>query len=192
MIFLSHCCIIISLSCGFFVAIKLYNKASGCSIPFGKEHPLFLGYLNETAPLLLCPQKQCLSGKSDRLSGRTNQRLPPGGSSRRSRVRESALRYNQYKSKVALAPSVTASRATSLYTREAKLRAHFEYATTAGNCPHSFCSRAGVYLPPLSLHVSFVFGGSKPPPYDNLGRQNLLHGKHHFGSAFCFVDEARA
>ena len=47
---LSHCCIIISLSCGFFVAIKLYNKASGCSIPFGKEHPLFLGYLNETAP----------------------------------------------------------------------------------------------------------------------------------------------
>ena len=55
----------------------------------------------------LCPQKQCLSGKEDRLSGRTNQRLPPGGSSRRSRVRESALRYNQYKSKVARAPSVT-------------------------------------------------------------------------------------
>ena len=25
---------------------------------------------------LLCPQKQCLSGKIDRLSGRTNQRLP--------------------------------------------------------------------------------------------------------------------
>jgi len=25
----------------FFVVIKLYNKASGCSIPFGKEHPLF-------------------------------------------------------------------------------------------------------------------------------------------------------
>jgi len=24
-----------------FVVIKLYNKASGCSIPFGKEHPLF-------------------------------------------------------------------------------------------------------------------------------------------------------
>lgn len=56
---------------------------------------------------LLCPQKQCLSGKVDRLLGRTNQRLPPGGSSRRSRVRESALRYNQYKSKVARAPSVT-------------------------------------------------------------------------------------
>ena len=55
----------------------------------------------------LCPQKQCLSGKVDRLLGRTNQRLPPGGSSRRSRVRESALRYNQYKSKVARAPSVT-------------------------------------------------------------------------------------
>ena len=35
------------------------------------------------------------------------QRLPPGGSSRRSRVRESALRYNQSKSKVARAPSVT-------------------------------------------------------------------------------------
>ena len=33
-----------------------------------------------------------LSEKTDRLSGRTNQRLPPGGSSRRSRVRESALR----------------------------------------------------------------------------------------------------
>ena len=56
---------------------------------------------------LLCPQKQCLSGKVDRLLGRTNQRLLPGGSSRRSRVRESALRYNQYKSKVARAPSVT-------------------------------------------------------------------------------------
>ena len=55
----------------------------------------------------MCPQKQCLSGKEDGLSGRTNQRLPPGGSSRRSRVRESALRYNQYKSKVARAPSVT-------------------------------------------------------------------------------------
>ena len=40
---------------------------------------------------LLCPQKQCLSGKEDGLSGRTNQRLTPGGSSRRSRVRESAL-----------------------------------------------------------------------------------------------------
>ena len=26
--------------------------------------------------LLLCPQKQCLSGKEDGLSGRTNQRLP--------------------------------------------------------------------------------------------------------------------
>ena len=25
--------------------------------------------------------------------------------------------------------------------------------------------RAGVYLPPFSLHISFVFGGSKPPPY---------------------------
>ena len=57
--------------------------------------------------LLLCPQKQCLSGKADGLSAQTNQRLPPGGSSRRSRVRESALRYNQYKSKVARAPSVT-------------------------------------------------------------------------------------
>ena len=56
---------------------------------------------------LLCPQKQCFSGKEDGLSGRTNQRLPPGGSSRRSRARESALRYNQYKSKVARAPSVT-------------------------------------------------------------------------------------
>ena len=55
----------------------------------------------------MCPQNQCLSGKANRLSGRTNQRLPPGGSSRRSRVRESALRYNQYKSKVARAPSVT-------------------------------------------------------------------------------------
>ena len=52
-------------------------------------------------------QKQCLSGKVDGLSERTDQRLPPGGSSRRSRVRESALRYNQYKSKVARAPSVT-------------------------------------------------------------------------------------
>ena len=32
--------------------------------------------------LLLCPQKQCLSGKTDRLSERTNQRLPcvKGGS----------------------------------------------------------------------------------------------------------------
>ena len=39
----------------------------------------------------MCPQKQCLSGKADGLSGRTNQRLPTGGSSRRSRVRESAL-----------------------------------------------------------------------------------------------------
>ena len=57
--------------------------------------------------LFLCPQKQCLSGKEDGLSGRTNQRLPPGGSSRQSRGRESALRYNQYKSKVARAPSVT-------------------------------------------------------------------------------------
>ena len=55
--------------------------------------------------LFLCPQKQCLSGKEDGLSGRTNQRLPPGGSSRQSRGRESALRYNQYKSKVARAPS---------------------------------------------------------------------------------------
>ena len=33
------------------------------------------------------------------------------------------------------------------------------------NCPYSFCCRAGVYLPPFSLHISFVFGGSKPPPY---------------------------
>ena len=33
-----------------------------------------------------------------------------GGSSRRSRVREIALRYNQYKSKVARAPSVTLTR----------------------------------------------------------------------------------
>ena len=57
--------------------------------------------------LFLCPQKQCLSGKEDGLSGRTNQRLPPGGSSRQSRGRESALRYNQYKSKVARSPSVT-------------------------------------------------------------------------------------
>ena len=34
------------------MVIQLYNKASGCSIPFGKKHPLFLflGYLNETAP----------------------------------------------------------------------------------------------------------------------------------------------
>ena len=55
----------------------------------------------------MCPQKQCLSGKADGLSGCTYQRLPPGGSSRRSRVRESALQYNQYKSKVARAPSVT-------------------------------------------------------------------------------------
>ena len=27
----------------------------------------------------MCPQKQCLSGKTDRLSGGTKQRLPPGG-----------------------------------------------------------------------------------------------------------------
>ena len=33
------------------------------------------------------------------------------------------------------------------------------------NCSYSFCCRAGVYLPPFSLHISFVFGGSKPPPY---------------------------
>ena len=64
--------------------------------------------------MLFCPQKQCLSGKTDSLSGRTKQRLPPGGSSRRSRVRESALRYNQYKFKVARAPSVSHSLDSSL------------------------------------------------------------------------------
>ncbi len=54
---ISHSCIIISLSCGFFVAIKLYNKASDSSIPFGKKLPLFSfsDYLNETAPLQNCP-----------------------------------------------------------------------------------------------------------------------------------------
>jgi len=48
----SHYCIIF-LICGlFFVVIKLYNKASGCSMPFGIKQPLFsfFAYLNETAP----------------------------------------------------------------------------------------------------------------------------------------------
>ena len=27
-------------------------------------------------------------------------------------------------------------------------------------------SRAGVYLPPISLPITFAFGGSKPPPYN--------------------------
>ena len=33
----------------------IYNKASGCSIPFGKEHPLFssLDCLNAIAPFVL-------------------------------------------------------------------------------------------------------------------------------------------
>ena len=37
----SHCCIISLLSCILFLVIQLYNKASGCSIPFGKDQPLF-------------------------------------------------------------------------------------------------------------------------------------------------------
>ena len=36
---------------------------------------------------------------------------------------------------------------------------------STNKCSYSFCCRAGVYLPPFSLHISFVFGGSKPPPY---------------------------
>ena len=47
------------------------------------------------------------SGKADGLSGRTNQRLPPGGSSRRSRVRERSLRQIKPKFKAAPVPSVT-------------------------------------------------------------------------------------
>ena len=76
-------------------------------------------------------------------------------------------------------PSVSLARATSLYTREAYHRptVHSKgvtHYTLRGkecekeyeqNCPYSFCCRAGVYLPPFSLHISFVFGGSKPPPY---------------------------
>ena len=42
------------------------------------------------------------------------------------------------------------------------------------NRPYSFCCRAGVHLPPLSSPFSLVFGGSKPPPYDIMGRKNLL------------------
>jgi hypothetical protein len=40
-------------------------------------------------------------------------------------------------------------------------------------CPYSFsfCCRAGVHLPPLSLALPFVFVGSKPPPYDLVGRK---------------------
>ena len=31
----------------------------------------------------------------------------------------------------------------------------------------SFCCRAGVHLPPLYYSIPFVFGGSKPPPYND-------------------------
>ena len=47
------------------------------------------------------------------------------------------------------------------------------------NRPYSFCCRAGVYLPPFSLHISFVFGGSKPPPY------KVAAGKT------CFMEDTR-
>ena len=52
LISVSHWCIITLLSCWFFVAIKLYNKASDSSIPFGKKAVAFLfrGCLNATAP----------------------------------------------------------------------------------------------------------------------------------------------
>ena len=52
------------------------------------------------------------------------------------------------------------------------------------NRPYSFCCRAGVHLPPLSSPFSLVFGGSKPPPYDIMGRKNLLYGRHPLG-CFC-------
>ena len=52
MTFVSHWCIIISLSCGFFVAIKLYNKQTDTQYLFGYEYPffLFLGLFYEPAP----------------------------------------------------------------------------------------------------------------------------------------------
>jgi len=55
------------------------------------------------------------------------------------------------------------------------------------NRPYSFCCRAGVHLPPLSSPFSLVFGGSKPPPYDIMGRKNLLYGKHCACSVFFVV-----
>ena len=67
---------------------------------------------------LLCPQKQCLSGKIDRLSGRTNQRHPcvkgaDAGGGWGIVLRWIFCFYN---------PSVSLARATSLYTREAHHR----------------------------------------------------------------------
>ena len=68
--------------------------------------------------MLLCPQKQCLRGKADGLSGRTNQRLPCVKGADAVGGWGIVLRwifcfYN---------PSVSLARATSLYTREAHHR----------------------------------------------------------------------
>ena len=86
-----------------------------------------------------------------------------------------------------------ASQATSLYTREAFLppdstpkRCNKLYLARKAcekeygqNCPYSFYCRTGVYLPPFYLHISFVFGGSKPPPY-------LLYGRCPVPCSFLF------
>ena len=63
----------------------------------------------------LCPQKQCLSGKSDGLSRRTNQRLPcvKGADA------EGGLGIVFGQNFAFNNPSVSLTRATSLYTREA-------------------------------------------------------------------------
>ena len=59
-----------------------------------------------------------------------------------------------------LPPDSTPKRCNTLY-----LAGQGVWKGVRTNRPYSFCCRAGVYLPPFSLHISFVFGGSKPPPY---------------------------
>ena len=54
------------------------------------------------------------------------------------------------------------------------------------NRPYSFCCRAGVYLPAFSLHISFVFGGSKPPPYKvAVGKTCFMEGTPSGPLFFC-------
>ena len=72
--------------------------------------------------------------------------------------------------KAIIPPGSTPIRCTTLTLQRKACEKEYEQ-----KCPYSFCCRAGVNLPPFSLHLSFVFGDSKPPPYDFVGRQNLLY-----------------
>ena len=101
-----------------------------------------------------------------------------------------------------------ASQATSLYTREAYYRptvylkgvTHYTLQSKACEKEYEQIARTpfvverGGYLPPFYLHISFVFGGSKPPPYLLYGRCSLRTPFYYFGgpegSRSCFFLDA--